>query len=360
MSSIGIVGGSLVGASAAARLARAGHDVTVYEREPRLGGRWAEPAAWELPGGAAVVLPAAWRDLFAKSGQPLKGALGRAGLELVPAPDPVHLLADGTRLVLPTDRAAAWHALSAQLGEPAAAAWRDLVDHLDRLWQVLRPLGLEADEPLTRAAWRALEPDVCLADLARRLPPPLAEVLLAAAAGQDPSRVPGWAATTFSVERLFGRWQLVDGDGATVSPAALVDVLAGRLAERGVAVALGTPVTGRTATTVQAATGTARHDLVIDTTSPWSGLQRAPWRLHPATGADGRPDPSLGARFDGAASWRRRPPLTGSDGIVRASVASRAGAAPWAQLLTGALATYVAHERLTGTSIRPADDPRRE
>ena len=38
-----------------------------------------------------------------------------------------------------------------------------------------------------------------------------------------------------------------------------------------------------------------------------------------------------------------------------AGASSRGGNDPWAQLLSGALATYVTHENLTGADIRPTN-----
>ena len=41
--------------------------------------------------------------------------------------------------------------------------------------------------------------------------------------------------------------------------------------------------------------------------------------------------------------------------LLVASASSRGGNEPWAQLLTGALATYAAHHLLTGEDIRPTN-----
>ena len=52
-----------------------------------------------------------------------------------------------------------------------------------------------------------------------------------------------------------------------------------------------------------------------------------------------------------------RPPLRspGAPTHLHASASSPGGAEPWAQLLTGALAAYAAHEILTGADIRPTN-----
>ena len=150
---------TLAGMAASARLARLGHAVTLITDG-------APPPS--LPD--AILLPAAWRDLFKKSGAHLVTALNGAGLELVEAPAEVHTLADGTRLELPTERGAQWRALSAQLGEDEATRWRDLVDDLDDVMVAFRRHALEGTLPVTTAAQRsALWLDRTLGDVAGRL-----------------------------------------------------------------------------------------------------------------------------------------------------------------------------------------------
>lgn len=68
------------------------------------------------------------------------------------------------------------------------------------------------------------------------------------------------------------------------------------------------------------------------------------------------PDPGFGTRWTSPRTWLRMPPLRTNDpGLVTASASSRGGNDPWAQLLSGALATYVLHENLTGADIRPTN-----
>ena len=45
-----VVGGGLAGMAAAARLAKAGHPVELYELSDRLGGRWAPSALGSVTG----------------------------------------------------------------------------------------------------------------------------------------------------------------------------------------------------------------------------------------------------------------------------------------------------------------------
>jgi phytoene dehydrogenase-like protein len=87
-----VIGGGLAGMSAAARLAKAGHAVELYERSERLGGIW---TPYQLDSGTTVNdapliigFPAPWRDLFRKSGRPLEAELARMGYALAPAQPP--------------------------------------------------------------------------------------------------------------------------------------------------------------------------------------------------------------------------------------------------------------------------------
>src|SRR5215210_5712935 len=132
---VAVIGGGPAGMAAAARLAKAGHPVELFEREAALGGRW---RAVDEPGVGLVdrvpsvlAFPAPWRDLFRKSGRPLEAELARSGHALVPAPPTRYRFADGSELVLPTERGAQYTALTAAYGETAARRWRDLLDRLD-------------------------------------------------------------------------------------------------------------------------------------------------------------------------------------------------------------------------------------
>ena len=288
-------GATLAGMAASARLARLGHEVTlVTDGAPRD----------TLPD--AILLPAAWRDLFKKSGAHLVTALNGAGLELVEAPAEVHMLADGTRLELPTERGAQWRALSAQLGEDEATRWRDLVDDLDDVMVAFRRHALEGTLPVTTAAQRsALWLDRTLGDVAGRLTGGLRELVLACGPDADS---PAISALPLSVSRTFGRWRLTPGGNG-----ALVDLLIARLVERGVR--------------------------IVDGDAGPVDLDCTGYGAAPRT----------------AAEWLARAPIVGADGRLRASAASPAGPEPWAQLGSAALAVYELHERLTGEDSRPTN-----
>lgn len=395
MGTVTVVGAALPGLAVAARLAKAGHDVTLLEADDTTGGRWRDPLVWP----AAIALPATWRDLFRKSGRILDVELTTAGLAMTEAQPVIHLMPDGKQLRLPTERGGQYQMIRLAYGEAAARAWQDLLDRHDATWQLLRPLGLEADEPLDRQRWKALQPDRTLADEAHDLGP-LAPLIEQLAWPYDMRDVPAWECARLCVDRTFGRWVLTR-DGDPVAGTVLLDALTARIQRRG---------TLQTSTPVKDLAGL--DGIVVDTTNPWSGLGPAQRGLRPALSpavsaeaadaalpevvdhaartrahslrtddgwvrvthdwAHASEDPSAGARPDGVDSFRRRPTVTPEPrrglgtlwprrtrDVVTAHAASRGGGEPWQQLLTAALAAYRAHELAGEPSIRPVDDPRK-
>ena len=387
-----VVGATLPGLAAAARLARVGHHVVILDRRTSLTPPSAtldverhapgtsarregkrsmvvgERGRGPEPGGGVpkplspldtdpytVVLPAAWRDLFRKSGRPMAGELGRHGLSLVPAPAPTYSTPAG-EITLPADRAGQWHTLIEAVGPEIATVWRDLLDRLDASWLALRPLGVEAEftaPRLDRVTRTALRTDETLADLARRAGP-LGSLFtdLAVRRDSDPRRAPAWLGTRLSIERTFGRWQLVDASGAPQPATRLVDVLRQRLHDRGVELHADTEVQRIRPGQVSAAGGQWACQAIIVATSPWP---------YAALTGGGSPRRLTAARTAGPQwrSWRTLLDLprlrTTLPGIYAASEFSPAGPEPWAQLLTGALAAYRVHEDLTGQDMRPTN-----
>jgi phytoene dehydrogenase-like protein len=246
-----VVGGGLAGMAAAARLAKARYAVTLFEQSDRLGGRWAaRPLLGGVPvddGPAVLGFPAPWRDLFRKSGRPLEAELSRIGAELVPATPALITFADGSVLDWPADRGGQQAALTHTFGVAVAQRWQDLVDRLDRLWQVLRPLGWEAERPpgkLERQLRRRLLGRLSLAELADALGHPALTALVRSLAyrqGSAPERTPALAAVDLSLARTFGRWQIHSFTGGGRF-SVLVELLAARLELRQVDVRLNTPV----------------------------------------------------------------------------------------------------------------------
>jgi phytoene dehydrogenase-like protein len=311
-----VIGGGLAGMAAAARLAKAGHAVELYERTSTLGGCWAPyplqdgDASRSLLAGKPVLVddapavlgfPAPWRDLFRKSGRPLEAELGRLGYALVPADPATVIFADGSQLSLPTDRGEQATTISRTYGRLAAERWQQLLDRLGDVWQALRPLGLEAElsarRQLPRAVRRRLLVPRTLAELADSLGHPQLSALIRSVGyrqGSVPENMPALAAVELFIARTFGRWQVQPVASRTAVGAGrssvLVEALAGRLKLRKVVVHLGTAVSGVAVrggrvSAVATAAGESPAAAVVATTDPW---QLFGAMLRPAVGRHAR------------------------------------------------------------------------
>jgi UDP-galactopyranose mutase len=285
-----VIGGGLAGLAAAARLAKAGHRVELYEQSDTLGGTW---APYQVGSGlvvdnapAIIGFPAPWRDLFRKSGRPLEAELARMGYALVPAEPPTMIFADGTELILPTDRGGQYTTLAAAFGKPVAERWQQLLDRLGEVWQTLRGLGVEAElrgrRQLNRATRRSLfGRSATLADLATSIDHQhLGSIIRSVAyrSGSVPERTPAFAAVELYLARTFGRWQLQPLDAElrldVGRSSILVEALAARLALRKVEVHRGCPVTAITlrvdrVLVVETSAGGRPAAAVIATCDPW-------------------------------------------------------------------------------------------
>src|SRR3954452_19271551 len=138
MARVVVVGGGFGGLASAARLAKLGHEVTLVEARPQLGGALgfveADGFRWDT-GPTSTLLPAVIRDFFRKSGRPAEKEI-----DLVPV-EPVqqHRFEDDTVLDLPGgSRAAQLEAVDTALGAGAGARWTSYVDDFAEVWEVLR------------------------------------------------------------------------------------------------------------------------------------------------------------------------------------------------------------------------------
>ncbi|MBX7548761.1 NAD(P)/FAD-dependent oxidoreductase [Streptomyces sp. NPDC004232] len=230
MARIVVIGAGMGAMAAAARLAVAGHRVTVYERTDTYGGavRRLERDGFAFDTGPGLLtLPAVYRDLFVKTGkEPLEDCV-----ELVQVdPSARHVFADGTEVSVPNaSRAGVVSALEGALGAGAGERWGDFLVRAREAWdRTRRPL---LEEPLW-PNWRVLAdkepyPGVPHKRLLRtRRASTLAEIgawelrderlaaLLASSAlahGLDPRTAPASAAVLPYMEHAFGTWYVRGG-----------------------------------------------------------------------------------------------------------------------------------------------------
>ncbi|HZP15788.1 MAG TPA: FAD-dependent oxidoreductase, partial [Nocardioides sp.] len=127
---VAVIGGGFGGLATAARLAKLGHEVALYEAGPALGGALlpvvGEDGSWPSPVGGTL-LPAAIKDLFRKSGRTLDRELEIEHREVIRE----HRFEDRTALKV--------HGGSrgAQLDE-LGQDWVDYVEGFSDTWEVLR------------------------------------------------------------------------------------------------------------------------------------------------------------------------------------------------------------------------------
>ncbi|MFF7749879.1 phytoene desaturase family protein [Streptomyces sp. NPDC007971] len=230
MARIAVIGAGMGAMAAAARLAVAGHRVTVYERTQTYGGavrRFERDGFGFDTGPGLLTLPAVYRDLFIKTGkEPLEDRV-----ELVQV-DPAarHVFADGTRVSLPNaSRAGVVTALDEALGAGAGQRWGDFLVRAREAWdRTRRPL---LEEPLW-PNWQVLAdrepypavPHKRLLRTRRAATPAeigaweLRDERLAAllesqvlAYGLDPRTAPASAAVLPYMEHAFGTWYVRGG-----------------------------------------------------------------------------------------------------------------------------------------------------
>jgi phytoene dehydrogenase-like protein len=285
-----VIGGGLAGLAAAARLAKAGHRVDIYERSERLGGTW---APYRLASGvnvddapSIIGFPAPWRDLFRKSGRPLEAELARMGYALEPARAAAVIFADGAELTIPTDRGGQYATIAAAYGGSVAGRWRALLDRLDAVWQTIRGLGMEAElhsrRQLNGSVRRTLFGDhMTLADLATSIDHDHLGALIRSIAyrsGSVPEQTPAFAAVELALQRTFGRWEVLPLDTNSRldvgRSSILIEALTARLELRRVRVHLGCPVErielrDGHATAVVTSDGDRPAASVIATCDPW-------------------------------------------------------------------------------------------
>ncbi|MEU0336194.1 NAD(P)/FAD-dependent oxidoreductase [Streptomyces sp. NPDC006193] len=230
MARIAVIGAGMGAMAAAARLAVAGHRVTVYERTETYGGavRRFERDGFRFDTGPGLLtLPAVYRDLFVKTGkEPLEDCV-----ELVQVdPSSRHVFPDGTAVSLPNaSRAGVVAALDEALGAGAGERWGDFLVRAREAWdRTRRPLleeplwpdwgVLTEKEPYPGVAHRRLlrtRRAVKLHEIGswelrdRRLASLLEWYALAY--GVDPGTAPASAAVLPYMEHAFGTWYVRGG-----------------------------------------------------------------------------------------------------------------------------------------------------
>lgn len=226
MSRIVVVGAGAGGLAAAARLGAGGHQVTVCEQAPVVGGKLGEhvvPTAFGDfrfdTGPSVLTMPWVLEDLFRETGEPLDTVLDLVRL------DPVaHCrFADGTSLDVCADHELLCHRIAESLGDSAGRDWDRLWQRAAKIWAAtsgpflqspVSPAALAARtlrlrDVATVAPWsslRALGHHYLRDDRLRMLLERYATYT-----GSDPQRAPAALAAVPYAELAFGGWYVSGG-----------------------------------------------------------------------------------------------------------------------------------------------------
>ena len=241
-----VIGAGVGGMCAAARLARAGHNVSIYEASDRPGGKcrteWIGRYAFDT-GPSLLTIPAVYRDFFQRTGKHMGQVLE------IEAVDPSfdYRFHDGKKVAFTNlSRKKTLEAITDSFGSEAAAQWDSVLNRAERMWDVSREPFVESElkSPLSllkrRHIFRDLRiiaPRATLRDFGLSNPY-LAKIMdrYATYSGSDPRKAPAVLSTIAFIEESFGAWHIKGGVGT------LSDRIAERCEKVGVSIHLGSPV----------------------------------------------------------------------------------------------------------------------
>ena len=220
---IAVVGAGIGGLCTAARLAKAGHLVTIFESSNRTGGKcrteWIGRYAFDT-GPSLLTLPAVYRDFFQRTGD----VMGRV-LEIEEVnPSFDYRFHDGKSVKFSNlSRKKTLAAISESLGEEAALEWDALMRQAEAMWDVSRGPFVESElksplsllkRPRLMRDLKTIAPWKSLRGIGIRNPY-LAKIMdrYATYSGSDPRVAPAVLSTIAFVEEAFGAWHVKGGVG---------------------------------------------------------------------------------------------------------------------------------------------------
>jgi phytoene desaturase len=226
MSKIVVIGAGVGGMTAAARLAKQGHEVEIFEASDRTGGKcrteWIGDYAFDV-GPSLLTLPAVYKDFFLKTGKRFEKVLE------IQAVDPAfrYTFADGktvdfTNLDLPKT----CNAIDKAFGVEAGNAWHSIMQRAEIMWDISRTPFIESALPslvtlATRKDFlknaRYIAPHQSLRKITTSYTdnPYIRNIIdrYATYTGSDPRLAPAALLTIAFVESAFGAWHLSGGIG---------------------------------------------------------------------------------------------------------------------------------------------------
>ena len=220
-----VIGAGMGGLAVAARLAKLGHNVEIFEASGRVGGKcrteWINGFGFDT-GPSLLTLPATYRDLFLKTGKRLEHA---APIEQV---DPAftYYFHDGTTIVFPNlSHNGTVSELTQKLGKQAGEEWHQLLTRAEAMWQAAREDFVESElrlrsfitRPSLVSDLRTIAPWKSLRKIVQEYTsnPYIQKIIdrYATYTGSDPRKAPAVLLTIAFVEEAFGAWHVRGGLG---------------------------------------------------------------------------------------------------------------------------------------------------
>jgi len=220
---IAVIGAGIGGMATAARLAKAGFEVTVFEASSLHGGKcrtqWIGDFAFDT-GPSLLTIPAVYRDFFQRTGD----VMGRV-LEVVPVdPSFDYRFADGKSIqFVNLSRKKTLTAITESIGAEAAIEWDRMMLRAEAMWDVSRGPFIESElksifsllkRPSLIKDFSLIAPWKSLRDI--RLESPYLRKILdryATYSGSDARVAPAVLSTIAFVEEAFGAWHIKGGVG---------------------------------------------------------------------------------------------------------------------------------------------------
>ena len=243
---IAVVGAGIGGLCTAARLAKAGHKVTIIESSDRTGGKcrteWIGRYAFDT-GPSLLTLPAVYRDFFQRTGD----VMGRV-LEIEEVnPSFDYRFHDGKSVKFSNlSRKKTLAAIEESLGKDASDEWDRVILQAEAMWDVSREPFIESE---LKSPASLLKRPRLIRDLKTIAPwkslraigiksPYLAKIMdrYATYSGSDPRSAPAVLSTIAFVEEAFGAWHIKGGIGT------LAEKITERCEKLGVEIRLNTRV----------------------------------------------------------------------------------------------------------------------
>lgn len=249
MAKIIIIGAGVGGLSAAARLAKSGHSVEIFESSHRTGGKcqteWIGDYAFDT-GPSLFTLPAVYKDLFLKTGKRFEHVLTATAVN----PSFRYNFPDGKRVdFVNLDLPKTCAAIDEALGREAGDAWHRIMQRAEVMWDISRNPFIQSAAPTLRSLLkerdflrnlRFMAPWSSLRNITRGYSqdPHILAIIdrYATYTGSDPRKAPAALLTIPFIESSFGAWHIEGGVGR------LSEELTQRVLGLGVTIHLNSPV----------------------------------------------------------------------------------------------------------------------